>query len=189
MPYIEPPTTERTVPPNPELALRDAEDRLLLANTWQRRPGFYGWLIATNHKEIGVRKVITALVFFLLAGLLALMMRLQLAVPENTLLGPDVYNQLFTTHGTAMMFLFAVPVMEGMGLFLVPLMVGTRHVSFPRLLNFGYFVYLFAGLILFTSLLLNIGPDMGWFAYVPLSGPEYGIGKRVDIWSQMVTLV
>src|SRR5215210_6047381 len=168
MPYIELPTAERTLPPNSELALRDPEDRLLLANTWQRPPGFYGWLIATNHKDIGVRKVITAVIFFLLAGVLALMMRLQLAVPENTLLGPDVYNQLFTTHGTAMMFLFAVPVMEGMGLFLVPLMVGTRNVSFPRLLNFSYYVYLGAGVLLYVSLLLNTGPDMGWFSYVPL---------------------
>src|SRR3954464_12219287 len=95
------------LPPNSEPQLRDAEDRLLLAQTWRRPPGFYGWLIATNHKDIGLRKIITAFVFFLLAGLLALVMRLQLAVPENTLLGADLYNQLFTTHGTTMMFLFA----------------------------------------------------------------------------------
>src|SRR5215212_4459574 len=150
MPYIEPPTTERTLPPNSEIALRDGDDRLLLANTWQRPPGFYGCLIATNHKDIGLRKVTTALIFFLLAGVLALIMRLQLAVPENTLVGPDIYNQLFTTHGTAMMFLFAVPVMEGMGIFLVPLMVGTRNVSFPRMNAYGYFVFLFAGILLYT---------------------------------------
>src|SRR4051812_28952250 len=174
---------------NSEGRLRDAEDRLLLAQTWRRRPGFYGWLIATNHKDIGLRKVTTAFVFFLLAGLLALVMRLQLAVPENTLLGPDLYNQLFTTHGTAMMFLFAVPVMEGMGLYLVPLMIGTRNVSFPRLLNFSYYIYLIAGILLFTGLVLNIGPDVGWFSYVPLAGPEFSPGKRSDVWNQMVTMV
>jgi cytochrome c oxidase subunit I+III len=189
MSYIAPQKSKPTLPPESELARSDAQDRLLLAKTWQRAPGFYGWLIATNHKEIGLRKVITAFIFFLLAGVLALMMRLQLAVPENTFLSPDVYNQLFTTHGTAMMFLFAVPVMEGMGLYLVPLMVGTRNVSFPRLLNFSYYVYLTAGILLYVGLILNIGPDMGWFSYVPLAGPEYSPGKRVDLWSQMVTMV
>src|SRR3954464_2729350 len=189
MSYVEPRTAEATLPQDSEFALRDAEDRLLLANTWQRPPGFYGWLIATNHKEIGLRKVITAVIFFLLAGVLALVMRWQLAVPENTLVGPDVYNQLFTTHGTAMMFLFAVPVMEGMGLYLVPLMIGTRNVSFPRLLNFSYYMYLIAGCLLYVGLFLNVGPDMGWFSYVPLAGPEFSPGKRTDLWSQMVTLV
>jgi cytochrome c oxidase subunit 1 len=87
------------------------------------------------------------------------------------------------------LFLFAVPVMTGMGLYLVPLMVGTRNVCFPRLLNFGYYVYLFAGLMLYTALVLNTGPDMGWFSYVPLAGPDFTPGKRVDVWSQMVTLV
>src|SRR5205085_5898650 len=88
-----------------------------------------------------------------------------------------------------MMFLFAVPVMTGMGLYFVPLMVGTRNVCFPRLLNFGYYVYLFAGLMLYVALVLNTGPDMGWFSYVPLAGPDFTPGKRVDVWSQMVTLV
>ena len=160
-----------------------------LAAIWRRPPGFYGWLTSTDHKEIGLRFIITAMIFFVLAGILALLMRIQLAIPQNTLLGPDLYNQIFTTHGTAMMFLFAVPVMEGMGLYLVPLMVGTRNVAFPRLLNFGYYVYLIAGILLFVGLILNTGPDAGWFAYVPLSGPQYGIGKRTDLWSQMVTLV
>jgi cytochrome c oxidase subunit I+III len=156
---------------------------------WRRPPGIVGFFTTTNHKDIGLRFVITAFIFFTLAGLLALMMRLQLAVPNNTLLGPDLYNQFFTTHGSAMMFLFAVPVMEGMGLYLLPLMLGTRNVAFPRLMAFGYWVYLVAGLLLFTGLFLNFGPDMGWFSYPPLAGPDYGIGKRVDNWSQMVTLV
>src|SRR5205807_10537632 len=98
---------------------------------------------------------------------------------ENHFIGPDVYNQLFSTHGTTMMFLFAVPVMEGMGLYLVPLMVGTRNVSFPRLNAFGYFIYLFGGILLYVGLILNIGPDAGWFSYVPLSGPQFSAGKRV----------
>src|SRR4051794_38635735 len=164
-------------------------ERYALERTWGRRPGFVGWLTTTNHKDIGLRFVVTAFVFFLLGGVLALLMRAQLAVPENTFLGPDLYNQFFTTHGTTMMFLFAVPVMEGMGLYLVPLMVGTRNVSFPRLLNFSYYVYLIAGCLLYVVLILNIGPDVGWFSYVPLAGPEYSPGHRSDFWNQMATMV
>src|SRR4051794_25696351 len=115
-------------------------------------------------------------------------MRAQLSRPENTLLGPDRYNQFFTVHGTTMMFLFAVPIMEAMGLYFVPLMVGTRNVAFPRLNAFGYWVFLFGGILLYVGLIFNIGPDAGWFAYVPLSGPQFSPGKRVDFWAQMITL-
>src|SRR5437764_1574290 len=158
-----------------------------LERTWTRGLGLLGWLCSTNHKDIGTRYVVTAFIFFGLAGVLALLMRIQLARPDNHFLNPDVYNQIFTTHGTTMMFLFAVPVMEGMGLYLVPLMVGTRNVAFPRLMNFGYYVYLSAGVMLYTGLILNIGPDAGWFSYVPLAGPDYGPGKRSDFWAQLIT--
>src|SRR3954451_14871381 len=167
----------------------EARELQTLEMTWRRTPGFLGWLSSTNHKDIGLRFIVTAFIFFLLAGLLAAVMRLQLMQPENNVLGPDLYNQFFTTHGTAMMFLFAVPIMEGFGIYFVPLMIGTRNVCFPRLAAFSYFTYLFGGILLFVSLFLNIGPDMGWFSYVPLAGPEYSPGKRVDVWSQMVTLV
>ena len=164
------------------------QERIELEKTWANPTGFFGQLTSVDHKVIGLRTIITAFIFFAMAGVLALFMRLQLMRPENDILGPDLYNQFFTTHGTAMMFLFAVPVMEGMGIYLVPLMVGTRNVAFPRMNACGYYIYLFAGILLFSALFLNIGPDMGWFAYVPLSGPEYGVGKRVDLWSQMVSL-
>jgi cytochrome c oxidase subunit 1 len=134
-----------------------------------------------------MRYIITAFVFFLLAGIEAVLMRIQLARPENRFLNPDLYNQIFTMHGTTMMFLFAVPIMEGMGLYLVPLMIGTRNVAFPRMNAFGYYVYLIGGILIYTAFLLNVGPDAGWFAYVPLSGPQYSPGKRVDIWGQMIT--
>jgi cytochrome c oxidase subunit 1 len=177
-------------PPDQQLRL-DAADAALhekLQRLWHRAPGFVGWFTTTNHKDIAIRYIITAFVFFAIAGLLAFMMRLQLAFPENHILGPDLYNQFFTVHGTAMMFLFAVPIMEGVALYTVPLMVGTRNVSFPRMNAFGYYTYLFGGLMLYGAQLLNIGPDAGWFAYPPLSGPQYGIGKRVDFWAQMISL-
>src|SRR5436190_11031775 len=172
-----------------KLSAETAEtERRLLEKTWDYGRGFFAWLQNVDHKSVGKRTVVTAFVYFTFAGLLAFMMRLQLMRPENSVLGPDQYNQFFTTHGTAMMFLFAVPVMEGMGLYLVPLMIGARNLAFPRMNLYGYYTYLFAGVLLFTGLVLNIGPDAGWFSYVPLSGPEFGIGKRVDVWSQVVSL-
>src|SRR5204863_3212485 len=141
----------------------------------------------TDHKRVGVRYIVTSFGFFILAGLNAGLMRLQLARPENHIVEPDRYDQLFTVHGTAMMFLFAVPMMNALGIYFVPLMVGARNIAFPRLNAFGYWVYLIGGCLLFGALYLNTAPDTGWFAYVPLSGPAYSPGKRVDIWAQMVT--
>jgi cytochrome c oxidase subunit I+III len=155
--------------------------------TWERPQGMIGWLTDVDHKAVALRYIITALVFFLLGGIESMLMRIQLARPESHFLSPDLYNQVFTVHGSTMMFLFAVPVMTGMGLYLVPLMLGTRDVAFPRLNLYGYFVYLFGGLLLYVSFFLNTGPDTGWFSYVPLAGPGFSPGKRVDIWAQMIT--
>jgi cytochrome c oxidase subunit I+III len=167
--------------------LSEAETRRRLERTWATPPGLWGWLSTVDHKMIGRRYIATAFVFFALAGVLALVMRLQLASPENGLVSADRYNQLFTMHGTTMMFLFAVPVMEAFAIYLVPLMVGTRSIAFPRLNAFSYWVYLFGGIMLWVAFALNIGPDVGWFAYVPLSGPQYSPGKRADMWAQLVT--
>jgi cytochrome c oxidase subunit 1 len=158
-----------------------------LTRTWSRKPGFVGWLTNVDHKDIGRRYLVTAGAFLILGGILALLIRLQLARPESGLIGPDRYNQIFTMHGTTMMFLFAVPVMDAMAVFLIPLMLGTRSLAFARLNAFSYFVYLAGGCLLWVAFALNVGPDAGWFSYVPLSGPEYSPGKRVDIWAQMVT--
>src|SRR5947207_15648587 len=158
--------------PVQEIPISEEHDELMhreLDITWKRRPGLIGWIESTNHKDIARRYIITAFVFFLLAGILALLMRIQLAFPENHFLGPDLYNQFFTVHGTTMMFLFAVPIMEGLGLYFVPLMVGTRNAAFPRLNAFGYYAFLAGGLLLWGGLLVNAGADAGWFAYVPLS--------------------
>jgi cytochrome c oxidase subunit I+III len=167
--------------------LDEAATRARLEKTWSTAPGLWGWLTTLDHKRIGLRYIVTAFAFFALAGLAALVMRLQLSRAENDLVGPDLYNQLFTMHGSTMMFLFAVPIMEAIAVYLVPLMVGTRAIAFPRLLAFSYWIYLFGGLVLWVAFFLNVGPDAGWFAYTPLSGPQYAPGKRVDIWAQMIT--
>ena len=164
-----------------------ARGREQLARTWADRPGFMGWLTTVDHKRIGRRYIVTAMVFFALAGVLALVMRLQLMFPENRILGPDQYNQFFSLHGSAMMFLFAVPVMEAVAIYIVPLMVGARNISFPRLNAFSYWVYLFGGIMIFAAFLLDIGPEAGWTGYTPLSGPEFSAGKRTDFWAQMIT--
>ncbi|HEY7164512.1 MAG TPA: cytochrome c oxidase subunit I [Candidatus Binatia bacterium] len=168
-------------------AVAEEEFRNELEEVWAPPRGFIGWFKNVYHKPISLRMIITAGIFFVLAGILALLMRIQLAVPENTFLGPDLYDQIFTVHGSTMMFLFAVPVMQAMGLYLVPLMIGTRNVAFPRLNTYGFYTYVIGGLMMWVAFLLNVGPDTGWFSYVPLSGPEYSPGKRVDIWAQLVT--
>jgi cytochrome c oxidase subunit I+III len=158
-----------------------------LAETWKTPSGFWNAIATVDHKIIGKRYIFTAFVFLALGGVLAALMRIQLAQPEARLLGPDRYNQIFTMHGSNMMFLFAVPVMEAMAVYLVPLMIGTRNIAFPRLNAFSYWIYLAGGLLLWIAFALDMGPDVGWFAYVPLSGPQYGAGKRADIWAQMIT--
>jgi cytochrome c oxidase subunit 1 len=169
----------------PKLKGEKLAARLDLA--WRRPRGIIGWLATVDHKEIGRRYIITALGFFVLGGIMALLMRLQLAQPDSNLIGAERYNQLFTMHGSTMMFLFAVPVMEGVAVYIIPLMLGTRSTAFPRLNAFSYYMYLFGGLMLWGAFVLNIAPDVGWFAYTPLSGPQFSPGKRADVWAQMIT--
>ena len=162
-------------------------DHATLLETWSDRPGFMGWLTTVDHKRIGKRYIATAIVFFVIAGILAMLMRIQLSQPNNHFLGPDRYNQLFSMHGSMMMFLFAVPVMEAVAVYVIPLMIGARNISFPRLNAFSYWVYLFGGLMILIAFLLDVGPEAGWTAYVPLSGPDFSPGKRTDFWAQMIT--
>jgi cytochrome c oxidase subunit 1 len=161
---------------------------LALEHAWRDPRGLLGWLRTNDHKRIGQRFVVTAFVFFVAAGLLAAVMRAQLAFPDGHLVGPDLYNQLFTMHGTTMMFIFAVPIMQGMSVYLVPLMVGTRNTAFPRMTACAYWLYLLGALSLWIGFALDTGADAGWFAYVPLAGPEYGIGKRADVWNNLINL-
>ncbi|MET3858607.1 cytochrome c oxidase subunit I [Rhizobium sp. OAE497] len=173
--------------PPTDLDLSDETIDLKLDHIWKTPAGLWGALSTVDHKIIGRRYIATAFVFLLLGGVLALAMRLQLSTPEARYISPDRYNQIFTMHGTNMMFLFAVPVMEAMGVYLVPLMLGTRNIAFPRLNAFSYWMFLAGGVLLWIAFALDVGPDAGWFAYVPLAGPQYGAGKRADIWAQMIT--
>ena len=162
-----------------------AEDEL--RRTWGTPRGIAAWFTSVDHKTVGLRFIGTALFFLALGGALALMMRTQLARPDSHVLSPQLYNQFFTVHGTTMMFLFAVPVMMGLGIYLVPLMIGTRNVVFPRLVAYAYWVYLFGGLFLYAGLLSGNGPPAGWFSYTPLSEAQFDPTKGSDIWAQMIT--
>jgi cytochrome c oxidase subunit I+III len=163
------------------------ESRETLSETWKLTSGIGGWFLETNYLVISRRVIVTALVFFVLGGLEAALMRLQLARPDNHLIGPDLYNQLFTIHGSTMMFLFAVPITQGVGLYIVPLMIGTRSLAFPRLNAYSFYIYAIGGGLLYAGLFTNTGPDTGWFSYVPLANSEFSPGKRVDVWAQMIT--
>ena len=188
-PPKKPPTTK------PPARRKAAIDKSVLApayeaqmeETWADPPGFWGWLTTVDHKRIARRYLVTAFIFFILAGLAAVAMRLQLSGPENNVLSPDRYNELFTMHGSTMKYNFAVPVLEAVEIYLTALLIGARTLAFPRLTAFSYWVYLAGALTLWIGFILNVGPDVGWFAYTPLSGPEYSTGKRTDIWAQMIT--
>lgn len=154
---------------------------------WSNPPGLRGFFSVVQHKNVGVRYMITAFVLFLVGGLQALFMRVQLSEAENTFLSAETYNQLFTMHGTTMMFLFAVPFLEGLASYMLPLMIGCRDLPFPRYNAFNYWCYLLGGIILYSSYLFALVPDAGWFAYVPLSGPEFS-DQAMDFWLFGLTL-
>ncbi|CAN5363936.1 cytochrome c oxidase subunit I [soil metagenome] len=154
---------------------------------WRDAPGLWGFLTTVDHKRIAARYVLTTLALLFLAGMLALDMRLQLTFPSLHRMGAQGYNEAFTLHGSTMLFLVSVPVMEAMAMWLTPLMLGQRNMAFPRLNAFSYWMYLGGVLMLWVPHALNITPDLGWFQYPPLSGPGYAPGHRADIWAQMIT--
>ncbi len=169
-------------------ARRDQASGLeILDRIWDNRPGLIGQLTAVNHTTIGLRFIFTGFGFLLIGGMLAMFIRLQLAWPGNQVLDPERYNQFVTMHGTTMMFLFSVPIMEGYAMYLIPKMLGTRDLPFPRMSAFGYWCYLFGGLFLYSSFLFGAAPDGGWFMYVPLTDSTYTPGSSADFWLIGVT--
>lgn len=165
--------------PNP--APRPQAETDLLTRVWQPPKGF-SFITVVNNTYIGLFYIGTAFLFFLLAGVLALMMRTQLAVPDNDLISYQTYNQLFTMHGTIMMFLFAVPAVEAMGVLLLPNMLAARDLPFPRLSAYAYWAYAVGGLVFFCSLFFDMAPDSGWFMYPPLSSYKFSPGANADFW-------
>lgn len=158
---------------------RSAEEKQLRA-VWKNPPGWRYWT-SVNNTEVGLWYGSTAFAFMLFAGVLGLLVRAQLAVPENDLLSAEFYNQVYTLHGTVMMFLFAVPIFEAVAIYLLPPMLGTRELPFPRLGAFGFWSFLIGGVFVCGSIFFNAAPNAGWFMYPPLATSEQaGIGA--DIW-------
>jgi len=143
--------------------------------------GWVSWVTTTDHKKIGILYLFTTFVFFVLGGVEALLLRIQLGAPDNTFLEPDKYNQLFTLHGTTMVFLFVIPVFAGFANYLIPLMIGARDMAFPRLNAWSYWMLLFGGIVLYASLFFT-PPEAGWTSYPPLSGKDYVPGGGMDAW-------
>ncbi|HEY3933958.1 MAG TPA: cytochrome c oxidase subunit I [Gemmatimonadales bacterium] len=150
---------------------------------WKTPPNWLAWLTTVDHKALGIRYIVTACVFLVLGGLEAAVMRLQLARPEAHLLSPEAYNQLFTMHGTTMMFLFIQPVLSGFSFYLTPLLIGARELAFPRLNTFSYYVFLFAGVFLYAAFLIGRAPDGGWFNYTPLTSLPFDAGDNIDFYA------
>lgn len=157
--------------------------RARLHAIWETTPGWRGWLSTVDHKEIGLRYIVTAFVLLVLGGIEALVIRLQLAGPDLRLLTPDQYNQLFSTHGMTMIFLYASPILSGFSNYLWPLIFGSRDMAFPRLNAFSYWVYLAAALFMYSGFLIGAGPNDGWFNYVPYAEKQFNPGLNEDFYS------
>jgi cytochrome c oxidase subunit I+III len=154
-----------------------------LASQWADPPGLWGQLRAVQNDAIGKRLLLTGFFFLLLGGSVdSVVMRLQLARPESELLSPQLFNELFTNHGSVTMFLVILPIFEGFAILLLPFLLGTREMPFPRLGAFAYYTFLFGGLLYYSSTLFQLVPDAGWFAYAPLSSEEFSPGLALDFW-------
>jgi cytochrome c oxidase subunit 1 len=144
--------------------------------------GLWSWITTVDHKRIGILYGATAFTFFLMGGIEALLLRIQLGTPNNTFLSPETYNELFTMHGTTMIFLAIMPLSAAFFNFIIPLQIGARDVAFPRLNAFSYWVFLLGGLFLNASWLFGAAPDTGWFGYANLTSKQYSPGLHVDFW-------
>jgi cytochrome c oxidase subunit I len=155
-----------------------------LERDWEERPGLLGWLTTVDHKRIGILYFLATSAFFAAGGVEALLMRTQLSQPNEHVLSPGTYDQLFTTHGVTMIFFFIIPMSIGaFGNYLVPLMIGARDMAFPRLNALSFWLFLGSGIIVYVGLLSGRGPNAGWFDYVPLALTQYDPGRNVDFYA------
>jgi cytochrome c oxidase subunit 1/cytochrome c oxidase subunit I+III len=155
-----------------------------LERIWEERPGLLGWLTTTNHKRIGILFFFTALGFLAAGGVEALLIRTQLIGPDQHVLSPQAYDEVFTLHGVTMIFLFVIPISIGaFGNYLLPLMIGARDLAFPRLNAFSYWVYLASGIFVYVGLAIGQAPDAGWFDYVPLASKPFSPGAGIDFYA------
>ena len=167
----------------PDVDVRDNSnlaDRLQAM--WETSPGLAGWFSCVDHKEIGLRYLVTAFIFLFAGGIQALIMRLQLASPNGHILTPEQYDELFTMHGITMIIWYAFPVLSGFSNYLFPLWFGSRDMAFPRLNMFSYWVFLASGIFLYVSFAVGSAPNAGWFNYVPYASKQFNPGINIDFY-------
>ena len=174
------------LPKEPSKELQRAQEERLL-KAWKTPTGWRYWS-AVNNSEVGLWYTTAAFGFFIFGGALALLMRTQLAFPNNDFLTAEQYNQIFTLHGSVMMFLFAVPIFEAFTIFVLPEMMGARDLPFPRLSAYGFWCYLLGGVFVCGSIFFNAAPQGGWFMYPPLT-TDYQPGVGADIWLLGLTFI
>ena len=173
----------------PVVGIDSVEHEARLLELWETAPRLKGFFSTVDHKEIGKRYIVTAFVFLVLGGIEALFMRWQLARPNSTFLTPDQYNQLFSTHGMTMIFLYAAPILSGFSNYVWPLLLGSRDMAFPRLNALSYWIYLASGIFLYVGFLSGNGPNDGWFNYVPYAERDYNPGMNEDFYSLGMVLL
>jgi cytochrome c oxidase subunit I len=169
---------------SPEIAA--SNDSVLAARLdrlWESKPGLIGWLSTVDHKKLGIRYIVTAFAFLIVGGIEALIFRIQLAQPDQTLLTPEQYNQLFTMHGITMILWYAFPVLTGFSVYLQPLLIGARDMALPRLNAFTYWAFLFSGVFLYAGLAMGTAPNAGWFNYTPYALRSYNPGPNIDFYA------
>jgi len=167
----------------PTVGIDSVAHEARLLRLWETEPGLKGFFGSVDHKQIGIRYIVTAFVLLAFGGIEALIMRVQLASPGATLLTPEQYNQLFSTHGMTMIFLYASPILSGFSNYLWPLLLGSRDMAFPRLNAFGYWVYLASAAFMYAGFVTGHGPNDGWFNYVPYASRDYNPGLNQDFYA------
>ena len=160
-----------------------------LTELWDTPKTLYGWLASVDHKDLGIRYLVTAFIFLIVGGVEALVMRLQLTRANEALLSPEVYNQLFTMHGITMIFWYASPILSGFSVYLVPLMAGARDVAYPRLNSFTYWSFLFSGILLYVAPLIGQAPHAGWFSYMPYTNLLYSPTHGMDFYALSIIML
>src|SRR6202051_2355488 len=149
----------------------------------------HDWVVTVDHKKLGILYILYALLFLVIGGIEATIMRIQLIVPHNHFVSPEVFNRMFTMHGTTMIFFVTMPILFGFGTYLIPLMIGARDMASPRLNALSFWLTAFGGLLLYYSFIGGDGlygagnaPDVGWFAYAPLTSQTFSHGHSTDFW-------
>ena len=160
-----------------------------LTELWDTPKTIYGWFASVDHKDLGIRYLVTAFVFLIIGGLEALVMRLQLMRANEALLSPEVYNQLFSMHGITMIFWYASPILSGFSVYLVPLMTGARDVAYPRLNSFTYWSFLFSGILLYVAPFIGQAPHAGWFSYMPYTDILYSPTHGMDFYALSIIML